>query len=101
MTRQDVLAYIQAEHADVAAELNIAVTDEPKTFGYVITETLDWLGGGGEETMAGLATYFSYRLFHAKQVTTGKALTANFQADMQAATAWTVEAGFDFSGGDA
>lgn len=102
MTRQQVLAHIQAELAKTAAEAGIPLEDGPRAFGYVISETLTWLGeSDDEEEMAGLATYFAYRLFHAKQITQGKTPSADFLTDMQAAEGWATEAGFDFAGGDA
>lgn len=102
MTRQQVLAFIQAELAKEAEKQGVAVEDSPKAFGFVITETLTWLGESKDsKVMAGLATYFAYRLFYAKQVTTGATPTADFQSALDKATEWTIKAGYNFAGGDA
>ena len=101
MTRDEILAHIADNHAEVAADCGIATADEPKALKYVIDETLAWMGDSeDEDTMGCLANYFAYRLFHAKLVTNGLVPSASFKAAMDEAAAECENAGFDFGGED-
>lgn len=99
MTRQDVLDHIAKNLADVAESVGVAITDEPRTFQYVIFDVLNWANGDGK-LLAGLTNYFAYRLFYAKQVTVGITPSDEFMTAMTGTVSWCENAGFDFAGRD-
>lgn len=99
MTREEILAHIAENLDDVAEEIGVAVTDEPRTFSYVINDAIQW-ANGDDSKLLGLTDYFAYRLFFAKQVTVGITPTADFTKAMQGTAAWAKNAGFELDGYD-
>jgi hypothetical protein len=99
ITRQDVLTHIVDNLADVAGEVGVATTDDPKTFKYVIDEVLQW-AGINSEVVGGLTNYFAYRLLYARLVTNGLPVSSKILATMRGTEQWCANAGFDFSGED-